>query len=46
MPSGRAKRQLDPTSFEFFLDRIIQRCEKPGPFFEVLHATDVDRRCP
>ena len=94
MPSGRAKRQLDPTSFEFFLDRglgrydvaemlrsrghvahamavrmvsldsskltgdqmaarfefhlnrIIQRCNKPGPFFDVLHATNIERRYP
>lgn len=32
--------------FEFHLDRIIQRCNKPGPFFDVLHATNIERRYP
>lgn len=32
--------------FEFHLNRIIQRCNKPGPFFDVLHATNIERRYP
>jgi hypothetical protein len=32
--------------FELHLHRIIQRCSKPGPFFEVLHATTLERRYP
>ena len=32
--------------FEFHLNRIIQRCSKPGPFFDVLHATNIERRYP
>ncbi|WP_395154357.1 hypothetical protein [Ilumatobacter sp.] len=32
--------------FELHLNRIIQRCSKPGPFFDVLHARSIERRYP
>ncbi len=46
LDSSKLTGQQMAARFELHLNRMIQRCNKQGPFFDVLHADSIERRYP